>query len=261
MEPAEQTDVYDFLYRDPSRVASYYAQLHGGQVLTTEIGGQSREATENLIGGSLTLAKGERKKTKDYTTTRKEQLAPHDTATVDMIGTLKAKGKFWDKHPKNAPNGSLVQIEGTLSFADSAMLRLASSVDEDTWVSLMSQQGQQGKYGKPGRQEKATAKLIKALLQSLEIPSVYFLWTPEGTYVGSVKEAGLDEPIGGYYYKHGDGGLPGAVVVGIRETATPSAMVNAGLVGATLNMAQVLRNLVFPEDAIRVAPLAIYRRL
>jgi hypothetical protein len=46
-------ELYDFLYRDPERIASYYAQLWNGRLLSVEESVSENERLEAAIQGSI----------------------------------------------------------------------------------------------------------------------------------------------------------------------------------------------------------------
>lgn len=79
---------------------------------------------------------------------------------------------------------------------------------------------------------------------------------------GTIKESGMEEPISSYYFKHGTAGLADVYLVGIKETPTLSfSLPNTQLMGAGQQAAQALSDLVFPPEAIRVTPIALFREL
>ncbi|MFN2456405.1 MAG: hypothetical protein ABR577_19595, partial [Pyrinomonadaceae bacterium] len=65
MESEEQTGaLYDFLYRDSNRIASYYAQVFGGRLSSVEEIDTTRDiidttghATVGVVGGDLKSSK------------------------------------------------------------------------------------------------------------------------------------------------------------------------------------------------------------
>jgi hypothetical protein len=130
-------------------------------------------------------------------------------------------------------------------------------MDDDFWVASLASTETSAKKAK------TLGRSIRTLANSLDIPSLFMLSGTDGKhYIGTVKPAGLEEPIGGLYYKHGSEGLPGVTVVGIRETTVPVVLPeSAPFVNATLTFANVLRAMLFPTDAVRLTPLAIYRQL
>lgn len=49
------TELYDFLYRDPERIASYYAQIWNGRLLSVEEALSKSEKPEVTAGGAYAL--------------------------------------------------------------------------------------------------------------------------------------------------------------------------------------------------------------
>jgi hypothetical protein len=80
--------------------------------------------------------------------------------------------------------------------------------------------------------------------------------------VGTIKEAGMEEPISTYYVKHGTAGLSSVYLVGIKEIPSPAFVLPEGpLISGAHAAAQALSDMMFPKDTIRVTPLALFRKL
>jgi hypothetical protein len=95
------------------------------------------------------------------------------------------------------------------------------------------------------------------------LPSAFLLHMPSGLQIaGTIKDSGMEEPISGYYFKHGTAGLAEVYVVGIKEVPSGTfSLPQTQLIGAGKQAAQVLSNLLFPTEAIRVTPLALFSKL
>ena len=76
-EPAEHPDVlYDFLYKDIGRIASYYAQVFRGQLMGVEESSSDRDVHETLLKGSVAVASGEFKSVGDIQSTTRRSIDP-----------------------------------------------------------------------------------------------------------------------------------------------------------------------------------------
>jgi hypothetical protein len=65
-EPAEHPDIlYDFLYKDIGRIASYYAQVFRGRLTVVEESSSDRDVHETLLKGNVAVASGEFKSVGD----------------------------------------------------------------------------------------------------------------------------------------------------------------------------------------------------
>lgn len=249
------THLLDFLYRDPTRLASLYAQVFGGHLLSAEVTHTARTGTERGLGFTA-LLKGDMKATKDATESRKDAIAPHDTVATDLIRKLVDLAFVRDDFA-SAPNGSLVRASGSLSFGDGSMFGLFAELLADSPEMLASP----GK--KPTSADKKLAGQVTKFLKNARIPSSFQIATAGGKIVaGHVKDAGLDEPIASFYFKHGDESLPGVSVIGVKEVA--SARVPGlphQLVHVTHALAAAFQKMIFPADAVRVTPVAIYRTI
>jgi len=100
-------------------------------------------------------------------------------------------------------------------------------------------------------------------LQKISLPSAFILQTSEGTQVvGTIKEAGMEEAISNYYFKHGTAGLSDVYMVGVKEVPSSSfKLPDSQLFSAGQQMAQALSDMLFPPDAIRITPIALFRKL
>lgn len=131
------------------------------------------------------------------------------------------------------------------------MLELAAMTID---IAMQSQSG--GGHSSQDRTSRQTLKFVKDFLSKLVLPSAFLLHIPSGLQIaGTIKDSGMEEPISGYYFKHGIAGLAEIYVIGIKEI--PSGVFplpQTQLIGAGQQAAQVLSNLLFPSEAIRVTP-------
>src|SRR5260370_25709548 len=104
----------------------------------------------------------------------------------------------------------------------------------------------------------ATLGVIGAFLKAIALPSAFLFKTNDQILVaGTIKEAGMEEPISSYYFKHGEAGLGDINLIGIRERpATHFTQPNTDLITASRGVSQSLTDMLFPKDAIRMTPLA-----
>ncbi len=254
MEPEEpQAALYDFLYRDAGRLASYYAQLFSGRLTSLEETDTIRDSADK--GGKLNLqvVAGDIKSTQENVQSQKRVIDPHDLITTDVLVGLLDRGSVANDVGA-AAHGTLVMAEGTLTFVDSFMLEMAAS-SLDTVLPRPKTQEE--------RNSQAGLKWLKAMLQKIEFPSAFILHTRDGQAVaGTVKNLGMEEPISTYYFRHGAGGLPGVFTVGIKEVSTEtSELALPELLAGTAQAAQALRTLFFPAEAVMITPLALFRKL
>ena len=71
----------------------------------------------------------------------------------------------------------------------------------------------------------------------------------------------MEEPIASYYFKYGALDLASVYVIGIKEIPSGTfSLPNTQLIGTGQQAAQALSELLFPSDAIRVTPLALFRK-
>jgi hypothetical protein len=257
-EPAEHPDVlYDFLYKDIGRIASYYAQFFRGRLTVVEELASDRDVHETLLKGNVAVASGELKSIGDIQSATRRTIDPHDIITTDILTSLSEEG-FVTQNINEATHGTLVLAQGTLVFIERSMLELAAmSID----MAMQSQLGRKG--SSQDRISRQTFKFIKDFLSKLVLPSAFVLRMPSGVQIaGTIKDLGMEEPISSYYFKHGAAGLAEVYMIGIKEVPSESySLPQTQLIGAGQQAAQALSNFLFPPEAIRVTPLALFRKL
>lgn len=258
MEPAEQpVELYDFLYRDPSRISSYYAQLFNGRLTGIEKNTSERSSKDLGAGiNAFQVVRGDVRRTDETTTQQRETIDPDDVIAVDVLARLKESG-ILREDIEGAPNSSLIMASGILLFIDRHMLEMAV-------IGLDAALEQEKRKPKQQQNKEMLAiyPLVKKFVASMVLPSAFMLETAAGKIVGTIKEDGMEEPIPSYYFKHGTAGLSGVYVIGIKEQPSLTvSLPNTDLIGIGRSVAQALTTLMFPEDAIRITPIALFRKI
>jgi hypothetical protein len=256
-QDAPPAALYDFLYRDKGRLTSYYSQIFEGHLTSVEESDSDRETVSRAVGANVQIVKGDLSKGEESGSAVKRTIDPHDLITTDVLTALR-EDSFLRTDIQTAPHGSLVQAQGTIVFADRHILEMASTV----FKSLM-----EAEKAKPRHlQDKAALSsygMIDGLMRTIPLPSAFVLDTTEGVQVaGTIKDEGMEEPISTYYFRHGVHGLAGVYMIGIKEV--PSETVTLPVtpfLEAAKQTAQGLTVLLIPPDAIRVTPLAFFRKL
>lgn len=246
----QKSPLLDFLYRDPTRIASFYAQLFGGLLSSTEISDGSKKAVESGGGGGFPgVAEGHHKRGNERTEGRKETITPNDVLVTDLITRMIADTRVFADHSA-AKGGSFVRVSGVLYMLDASIIPIGLSAI-DSVPGLVS------------KSDRGNMKAVRGAFEAMRIPSVFLLETDSGNvYGGTIKEAGLDEPIAAFNFKHGAEGLPGVVVLGVKEESKPLVRIPTdGLIKATQEFSKIIGRLVIPEAAMKLTPIAIYREL
>jgi hypothetical protein len=258
MESEEQkVALYDFLYRDSSRITSLYSQIFGGHLTSLEETDSIRDSKDRGARLNMAVASGDIKSSEENLTSHKRVTVPHDILATDVLSFFQEKGRIHED-VEAAPHGSIIKASGTLVFIDRIMLGFATivlqaDVEAKRKVAKTPQQ----------REEVQELKRIIPFLASIDLPSGFVLHVENGLDVsGTLKESGMEEPIPTYYFKHGTAGLSSVYVIGIKETPAHSfTLPNSQLIGAGQVAAQALRNMTFPPDSIMVTPIALFREL
>ena len=218
MEPnAPPVALYDFLYRDAGRLASYYAQIFSGRLWSLEQADTDRTSEDKDAKLDTHIASGDLKHISEVTRSSKRTIDPHNVLTTDVLSFLQ-DGGYIEPGVVEAAHGSLVLMHGTLVLIDRAMAELAVlSFD------LMISEEERKPKAKQDQASLQGMRFIREFLPQLSMPSAFVLQTGDGCQVaGTIKEEGLEEPISTYYFKHGAAGLSDVYLVGIKETPSES---------------------------------------
>jgi len=254
MEPEKpRAALYDFLYRDSSRIASYYAQLFSGRLTSLEELDTVKESSEKRGEAGLHVVKGGVSKVADETLSQKRIIDPHDVITTDVLSYL-VEHRMMNEDVGSAEQGALFIAQGSLIFCDKFMLETAMMAVEAAFPKPKTQEERNSVIG---------VKWMKQLLARVTFPSAFMLRTQEGALVGGIiKDEGMEEPISTYYFRHGMSGLPGVYMIGIKEVSSETFQLpDTQFIGAAQTGAQFLSNMVFPPDSLKATPLAFFRRL
>lgn len=258
MEPNEpQAGLYDFLYKDSSRIASYYAQLFSGRLTSLEESDQIQDTAERDSRLSVKVAESAWKDVRQNQTATKRVIDPHDVVTTDvlsyLVGNQRISSDYYD-----ASSGDMVLIKGTIVFIDQLMLECAM-VGYDLEVEQYKRLPKKDIDQTVLRNMEA----VKRVLDKFKLPSAFLLHSGNADLIGGIiKDVGMEESIPTYYIKHGTNGLSDVYLVAIKEVSTPAFTLPADqMFGVAQQIAQALCTLVFPADAQMVTPVAIFRKL
>jgi hypothetical protein len=252
-----QAELYDFLYKDVSRLSSYYAQIFRGRLVSIEETDSTQDASEENAKLSVKVVEGGLKTTSQILTSLKRVIDPHDIATADVLSHL-VESRQANQSLKESKHGELILIKGAIVFIDQLILegaRIAMEHEIDRYKRLPEEEIDSDLL--------AQHEIGMKLFNKLTMPSAFLLHMEDGALAGGIiKEAGMDEPILSYYVKHGTYGLSDVYLVGIKEQPTSTFTIQADqMFGVAQQVAESLSQLVFPKDTYRVTPIAIFRKL
>jgi hypothetical protein len=259
VEQEEPTvELYDFLYRDTSRFASYYAQLFAGKLISVEKSDSTKDVADKDLKLGVALVVGSLKSGQELEAASKTTIDPHELITTDVLAMF-AKGKRLHTNLADAPHGALIHAVGTLVLVDRHMLEFAN-IAIDMLIDV------EKKKSVPKREKEvtlSTLNILKAFLAKVPLPSTFLLEVSKDIQVvGTIKEAGMEEPISTYYFKHGTAGLAGVHLIGIKEIPSVSlALPDEKLIGVGRQAAEALSNMLFPKEGIKVTPIVMFRKL
>ena len=245
--------IYDFLYVDRDRIASFYSQLFDGHLVSFErIIGSTSQSSANISAKIPGIAEGGGKETQISKEERKEIINPHDAATADVLSKL-------IDIAKNSENPNVLILKGgKITFLDQNLLKIIfDSFELLDFIPLPK------KEKKEVKQIKKMVNAIKKLVDNAPILPAFIFLTDNGqVYGGTLKENFLSEPIVSYYFKHQNKWLEDVSLVAIKENANNTYVFSddhlMNIVGPYL---EILSRIVFPERTVKVTPIAILKRV
>lgn len=259
MASSSNPPLYDYLYRDSNRIASYASQALNGFVtgLQRTHGKKNTSDADATLGMTPLIMKG--KAAGERSVSQTASVDPHDTVTSDVLSHLMSTGRVSSDIVK-AHHGSLVTASGTLVFIDSSIARLTLGVLDQV---ISANLGGEVAELMPGVGEPLMLHLAKGMLTGMDFPSAFLLHCPGGHRVaGTLKDAGMEEPISTYYFKHGASGLSDVHLIGIKEVPNKAVTIpDTQMLGAGQNVAQSLHDMIFPPNCIKVTPIALFRKI
>jgi len=159
VEQIEQPDaLYDFLYRDSNRIASYYSQIFHGHLSSMEKSTSERRNTDVSGKVDLHVVSADRKITNETLEGDKRVFDPHDLIATDVLSFLVSNDHVLDD-VVHAAHGSLVIVQGTVVFID----RLIAEVAVIAFDNMINSQSQKPK----SQEEKAAVQGLKNFKGSL----------------------------------------------------------------------------------------------
>jgi hypothetical protein len=249
-------ELYDFLYRDTGRFTSYYSQIFEGRLTSLEETDTDRETSDRKLGGNLQVVSGTVSKADEIASSSKRTIDPADLIPSDVLSSLQ-DGAFIRTDIAAAPHGSIIHAKGAIVFADKHILEMSAVV----FQTLIAAEKQKPK-NKQDNEALNNYGMIEGLMRKIPLPSAFILQTSDIQIAGTLKDEGMVEPISTYYFRHGSHGLSDVYLIGIKEVPSDSVTLpQTAFLTAAQQTAEVLTTFLLPTDAIRVTPLAFYRKL
>lgn len=249
-EPA--AEFYDFLYRDHSRLASYYSQVFSGRLTSIEesLHDKSVAETSGRLGPAALLS-GELKNISEDQRAQRLTRDPLDMITIEILARLRERGFIQDID--TAPNGGVILLTGGLTLIDRSILNLAMDIIQPAI--------------KPAKQNRSLTEEQNNMLMGIkafrafDLPAAFHLQADSGTAIGgTLKSGGMEEPIPTYYFKHGASGICDVSVIGIKEVgSTRTPFPENHIFAAAQQLAQNFSEFLLPPGTHQVTPLAMFR--
>ncbi len=261
--------IFDFLYRDYSRLASYYAQRYSGKLLGVEQtkGLESQKASSgsmNVGSPQILGAKGDAQFSSKQNEQSKQTIDPHDMLVSDTLSFLSSDLGF-NTDIVNAKNGELIKVQGTLLLIDSALFKsgdFALTLLLGKSDSVLSYEKIVDEELRSSISEEEFKNAFRESLPQLPSHPMLFLQSNQGLLVGVPKAEYLEEPSSNFTFKYGSFGLPDVTIIAIKEEAknieTPQSTT---YLKALVQLADIFSTLFIPSDGIKITPLAIYREI
>lgn len=249
-------ELYDFLYRDTGRFTSYYSQIFEGRLTSLEETDTDRQTRDRKLGGDLQIVSGAVGTAEETASSSRRTIDPADLIPSDVLSSLQ-DGAFIRTDIADAPHGSIIHAKGAIVFADRHILEMSAVV----FQTLIAAEKQKPK-NKQDSEALNNYGMIEGLLLKIPLPSAFILQTSDVQIAGTLKDEGMVEPISTYYFRHGSHGLSDVYMIGIKEVPTEAVTLpETAFLTAAQQTAEALTTFLIPADAIRVTPLAFYRKL
>ena len=251
--------IYDFIYVDRDRIASLYAQIFGGHLLTVEKFAETTKENNISIAGKIPgVAEGEFAELQKGLESVKSTIDPYEIRTIDVLSKLIKMGR--------SGNSSIIIEEGHLRIFDDFVIELWNAL-LDSFSDLKEKlEKEEGKNAIV-----AFETFIKQSRKSLNLaprplPCTFLLKTNQNIFGGTVKEKYLSEPVSTYYIKHGDKWLKNIILIGLKEEAetVPLGKEEKGMLALlSESWPKLMRPMdsLLPSKTISVVPLALMRRI
>ncbi len=251
--------VYDFIYVDRDRVASLYAQIFGGHLLTIEELSETKKENSTNIAGKLPgIVEGSFSDIQKSLESIRNVIDPHEVRTIDVLSKL--------IEMKNNGTSSIVVEQGYLGIFDDFVIELWSAlIDSFSEIKEMIE--------KTEGKEKLLAfeAFIKQSRKSLNLaprpfPCIFLLKANQNSsiYGGTIKEKYLSEPASTFYIKHGNKWLKDIILIGLKEEAEAVTLTEKGMLTVLSESWPKLMHLMeflLPPKTVSIVPLALMRRV
>jgi len=243
----------DFLYVDRERIASFYSQIFGGDLLSVEKEvSDIQEKVSGITGGIPHIASARAESTGQSKESKKEVIDPYDVKVRDVIAKFLELVKT-----KETP----VRVyEGSLIFMDSYLIKMIVKT-----LSIAGKYSTLLNIPMTKKEEKTFKKLIRLMSELFEaiplLPAFLLKTETEEIVVGTIKEEFLSEPISSFYLKHGGKWLRNVLVLGVEETVVEEELPDTHLYEALKDFLPAMSQMIFPQESKKVIPLAIFRRI
>ena len=246
--------IYDFIYVDRERIASLYAQMFGGHLLTfKELTGSVSESKAGISGGLPKIVEGNTSETHLSKEEIESVKDPHDVRTIDVLSELIELAKSSD-------SPIIVVRNGYLNLMDSHLIRVfLKTLDAVTLFEPHLNKQEKREF----KRLKKMLDLIKGFIETAPILPAFLYKDSEGKlYGGTIKEIFLSEPIPSFYLKHSNKWLSNVAIVGVKEVADDTEALPEGhLSNVTNQIMESLSKMIIPLEAERIIPIAIMRKI
>lgn len=266
---SRENSVFDFLYHDPQRIASFLSQFDENGHLTQVVQKAGKKSGTNdsgqlsarlgvpfVAGGDANLS------TTNTHTSEREGQRTYDPVWANSLLLLEYLNdqKFIQRHLPNANMGQFVLVKGNLWVID---LGLMKDIFSNATVQTMfaSQMGATD----PGQM--AAAQLGMSLVTIVPHVIQAVIAAPSGTTWSSLNPSGLTMPPADLLMKHGFSIGGKWSVLGVLDAtpdkaAAPAPPSLGPYVGGLISMAPAIRPMLGrPADAYGITPLLIFREV
>lgn len=264
MELAELPEkLYDVLYADEDKIASYYAQIFRGLLKSTKLTESETSGTSGDIGLHAAVMTGKTAHQALASHSLENTITPHDIAVIDTIVRLREAG-YVHNSLGGAKPGHIFLCEASFSLFDSNML--FEFLNEAPDQILLDDQEQRN-----NKQKKEYIQTIRKLgamvFKMVPMGLVFKAFTSDDHCAwGTMKRDFLREPPASLLLKHGFDLHGQWYLFGIADVVSPGSIDRTKEWGPVLGpfrtMGKPIQEMLgrTPQD-LGITPIAIFREL
>jgi len=256
---SQKRSLIDFLYRDISRIDSFFAQLFQGTIKEIAASSSSSNSKSSQVEGNIQVVKGGTESEEIITNSLEKHIDPHDQKILDILGALNISVH---DSISNVNNGQIVLLKGSIVIRNYQTIKQA--------IPLLFKIGPETFVGNKNRKEiqkeiKKNSKIIESILNLIPMGLELEIHTDKNeTLSGILVPEYLSQNPNDLLRLYGNN-MPGEWhVLGIVDSLNYSTKCNysSDIKKSTDEFAEVIKSMFNEEESnYRITPILIYRKI